>query len=140
MDCEYCGTKNQEGGKCSKCGAPIDAPVADAALRSGPSFYEGYIVYTLSNWQTDSLEYQFWLGRELMERIRVSRKILDEFVGEGCDPMPFIWKLFLVARGELEVLEWQEKNNRLPAFFEIRKSENPMYEQERQLWRSILSV
>jgi len=39
--------------------------------------------------------------------------------------MPFFWDLFLIAHGEKEVLIYQEKNNKYPAIFEVRRIENP---------------
>ena len=46
-------------------------------------------------------------------------------VPEYADPMPIFWDLFLVAHGEKEALEWQEKNTKYPARFECRRIENP---------------
>jgi hypothetical protein len=47
--------------------------------------------------------------------------------------MPFIWDLFLLAHGEKEVLEYQEKNSKYPAMFLVTRVENP----EKQRWHSL---
>jgi len=127
MNCEYCGTKNKvDSERCTSCGAAIKA-VNDKPQKNdyfSMDFYNGYVVYRFTRFMTDSIEIQFWLGQELLERFDVSRCILDEHVQEGCDIMPFFWELFLLARGEKEVIYWQEKNNKYPARFEIRRIEN----------------
>lgn len=122
--CEYCHAKNQEGEICAKCGAPL--PEQDFSIwKSEPFFYNGYICYSLSNRMNETVEVQFWLGQDLIERIIVSRDVLEHHVSEAQDPMLFFWDLFLVAQGETEVLAIQEKNNILPATFEVRRIENP---------------
>jgi len=89
-------------------------------------FYNGYICYTLSYPDRDTREVQFWLGRDLIERIEFTRQFLDEWVPNYCDAMPFVWELFLLARGEQEVVIYQERNNKYPASFEITRIENPL--------------
>jgi hypothetical protein len=129
-------SEKQEGSFCSQCGAPMGGEKKDAApalRRSDPFFYNGYICYSLYNPHNDTYEAQFWLGQLLIERIAVSSLVMNEFVREYEDPMSFFWNLFLVAHGEKEVLEWQEKNNKYPATFEIRKIANPELERIRGL-------
>lgn len=124
MDCQYCGTEKQSGKQCARCGAPL--PEKNTEIwKSEPFFYNGYICYTLHDMASDVYEVQFWLGRELIERIKVSREVVRYHVPDGCDGMSFFWDLFLVAHGEKEVLEYKEKNNKLPATFEVRRIENP---------------
>ena len=127
MICSYCGTKSEGVETCKGCGASlVTVKPKSEAQKYGPLFYNGYLVYLLVNGMSHIYEYQFWLGPELVERIEIDREILREFVPEYCDPMPFIWKLFLVAHGEEKVIEWQEKNgSKYPAMFEIRRVENP---------------
>lgn len=122
MKCEYCLTDNQSGEYCEKCGAKL--PIKKDDYKSEPFFYNGYICYAMRHYEKDSFEVQFWLGRELIQRIDIPREIVDEQVPLYCDKMPFFWDLFLVAQGEKEVLEWQEKNTKYPARFEVRRIEN----------------
>lgn len=72
----------------------------------------------------DAYEVQFWLGRELIERIEIPYQMLREIVPEGCDCMNAFWNLFLVARGEKDIFEYSEKNKIYPAMFEVRRIEN----------------
>lgn len=128
MKCEYCGTHNDGKERCAGCGAPLSHEVNEtkSVVRSGPDFFNGYIVYWLNNPWEDMLEVQFWLGHDLIERFQVSRTVLRELVPEGQDALPFFWDLLLVAQGEKEVLRIKEKNSKLPATFEIRRVENEM--------------
>jgi hypothetical protein len=124
MKCEYCGTDNRGAGRCTACGAKLHEK-AEEVQKYEPFFYNGYICYQLFDPATEICEVQFWLGRELIERIAVSRDLLRARVPESWDAMSFFWDLFLVAHGETEVLEWQEKNKKYPARFEVRRFENP---------------
>lgn len=133
MKCEYCGTDDQTGKVCNHCGAKLPEKQGDVTMRAEPFFYNGYIVYMLRDYSTDTVECQFWLGMELIERFSMSREFLRETVLEGTDSMPFFWDLFLVARGEVEVLQWKEKNTIRPALFEVRRLENPENERLRAL-------
>lgn len=130
MKCEYCGTENLSEGDCPKCGSQIKKPDFE---KSEPFFYNGYICYTLKDLMTDTLEVQFWLGRELIERISFSRQFLEEFIPSHYEAMPFVWELFLLAKGEQEVVTYQEQNSKYPATFEIRRIENSKKEEIRQL-------
>jgi len=47
--------------------------------------------------------------------------------------MPFFWNLFLLAKGEKDVIKYQELNKKFPASFEIRRIENPEKERVRGL-------
>jgi hypothetical protein len=127
MNCQYCGTEKQSGKICDKCGAPLPERNSDFD-KSEPFFYNGYICYTLRDFGSDVIEVQFWLGRDLIERIAVSRDVVKFHVPEFESFMPFFWDLFLVAHGEKEVLEYQEKNKKYPARFEVRRIENPELE------------
>ena len=124
MKCEYCGSDNQKGELCDKCGAKMPIAHKSDIWKSDPFFYNGYIVYCLRDMANDTFECQFWLGMELLERIKVSRVVLDEHVKPYEDAVPFFWDLFLLAHGEKEVLIWQEKNTKYPATFEVRRIEN----------------
>lgn len=126
MKCEYCGTERQSGEYCEKCGAklPEQKTLDQHMHKSEPFFYNGYIVYYLRNYASDTYEAQFWLGMDLVERIVITYSVLSERVPENCDPMPFFWDLFMLAHGEKDVIEYQEKNNKYPARFEIRRIEN----------------
>ncbi len=122
MRCEYCGEAIETGAKkCAHCGAPAPAAMIDKDVwKKGEAvFYNGYTVWFLHSWERDSFEFQFWLGPQLVERFRMSRSLLDEFVPEGESVMPFIWSLFLVAAGEKDVLHWTEANKKEPAEFLI---------------------
>jgi hypothetical protein len=132
MNCEYCGANDQKEKNCSKCGAPIPEKKQDV-WKSEPFFYNGYICYTMRDYATDTAEVQFWLGRELIERIVVPLEIVRQRVPDGYDAMGFFWDLFLVAHGEKDVLEWKEKNDKYPASFEVRRIENP----EKVRWLSL---
>lgn len=126
MKCSYCGSvdKVDETGKfCDKCGAPLPEK-KDDFWKSEPFFYNGYICYTLENRMMDTCEVQFWLGRDLIERISIPRMVLEVNVEPYEDAMWFFWDLFLVAHGEKEVIEYKEKNNKYPASFEVRRIEN----------------
>lgn len=125
MKCDYCGTQQDKADYCKSCGAKLPEKKGNDVQRYDPFFYNGYIVYTLKNWSTDSVEVQFWLGYEMIERFAVTQDFLRSVVPEYCDPMPFFWELFLVACGEQECYEWKEKNTKYPATFVITRHENP---------------
>lgn len=128
MRCEYCHSDKQEGGNCSRCGAPLPEKNAEYPAdpwKSEPFFYNGYICYSLRHYEIDAVEVQFWLGMELIERIEVTSDLVRKWTPEGYDYMSFFWDLFLLAHGDIEVLKYQEKNNKYPAMFEIRRIENP---------------
>lgn len=133
MVCEYCKSTNKAGDACEKCGAKLPQTDIDGFVKSEPFFYNGYICYTLRHPESDTWEVQFWLGAELIERIVVTRQMLDDKVQPYEDPMCFFWELFLVAHGEQEVMTWQEKNDKYPATFEVRRIENP----ERERWQAL---
>lgn len=133
MKCEYCGTDKQIGEYCEKCGAPLPKKQDEHDYRYGPQFYNGYIVYEIEKAWTDVIEVQFWLGCELIERFELTRDFVRERVPECCDEMSFFWDLFLLARGEKDVLEWKERNNKYPATFLVTRVENPEKERFRCL-------
>lgn len=132
MKCEYCGSTGQSGECCEKCGAPLPKH-EDLLKKSEPFFYNGFICYVLRDYPCDTIEVQFWLGRDLIERIKIPQDLLRERFAEGVDYMTFFWDLFLVAQGEKEVLEIKERNDKHPAVFEIRRIPNP----ERERWLSM---
>jgi len=136
MKCEYCGNDKFVDGYCSGCGAK--APEKNNDWKSGPFFYNGYICYGIRHYVKDTFEAQFWLGMELIERIEVDRDVLENHVKQGEDYMFFFWDLFLLAHGEKDVLEWQEKNTKYPATFEVRRIENQEKEYRLSLDRSEL--
>lgn len=124
MKCEYCLTENKKDTVyCVNCGAKLSNKKDD--WKSEPFLYNGYICYMIRHQERESREVQFWLGYELIERIDIPLEIIEYHVKPYEDCMPFFWDLFLVAHGEKEVLEWQEKNNKYPARFEVRRIENP---------------
>lgn len=125
MKCEYCGTDEKSGEKCSKCGAKLPVKInSEASAKSEPFFYNGYIIYLLRDCASDALEAQFWLGLELIQRISVSREVIRLHVPEGEDIMPFFWDLFCLADNKIDVIEYQEKNTKYPAKFLITRHEN----------------
>jgi hypothetical protein len=133
MKCNYCGTDDRSGKTCDKCGAPLPDSSAKAD-RSQPFFHNGYICYTLRDYAMDVIETQFWLGHDLIERIVLPFDFVrTHFDMASTDAFDFVWDLFLLAQGEKEVLEVQEKNNKYPALFEIRHIENP----DKQRWSSL---
>lgn len=134
MKCEYCGTDEQKGKTCDKCGAVVSSKRNfDEEYKSEPRFYNGYIIYWLEQRATETIEVQFWLGRELIQRVCVNRELLRLHVPEFGDSMTFFWDLFLIAQGEKEVLEWVERNKKYPASFKITRSENI----EKERWRGL---
>lgn len=126
MNCEYCGAKNQGGEYCEKCSAKI--PEKKDIWKSDPFFYEGYICYAITDYCKRTREIQFWLGRELIQRICLPFEFIDTRIIEAEDPMPLFWDLFLLAQGEKDVIEWQEKNKKYPMRFEVRRIENETVE------------
>lgn len=130
MKCEYCLSEKQSGEFCEKCGAPLSKQSGDL-WKSEPFFYNGYICYTLRDLASGTYEVQFWLGRELLQRICVPIDFVRIRVPQGDDAMPFFWELFIVAQGEKEVIEFQEMNKKYPARFEVRRIENQELEQMR---------
>lgn len=126
MKCEYCGLESKLEGSCSQCGAPL-AKLGNTkkdSVKSEPIFYNGYNVVYIRHYLMDEIEVQFWLGCELQERFKASRRWLEEHVREGEDPLPKFWELFLLARGEKEVLYWKDKNDKPYIDFEIRRIDN----------------
>ena len=136
MICEYCHTSTTdypaENGNCARCGAKLSEG-NDKVWNSGPFFYEGYICYSIHNYDRDSIEIQFWLGRELIERIEVDREVVRKRVPNGCSYLPLFWELFLLAHGETDALEWSEKNKKYPARFIVTRKENEELEQQMSL-------
>jgi hypothetical protein len=133
MKCEFCRSEDQTGKTCTQCGAKLPETQIRPSERSDPFFYEGYVCYSIRDWAMDTIEIQFWLGLQLVERIRVTREVLHERIGETYDVMPFFWDLFLLAHGEKDVIEWQEKNKKHPATFLVTRKENPELEWMRGL-------
>ena len=135
MNCKYCNSAKQDGAFCLQCGAPMSSskPIKRESWKSDPFFYNGFICYQLRDHAKDTYEVQFWLGMELQERIEVTSDILDFNVGYGEATMPFFWNLFLLAKGEKDVIKYQELNKKFPASFEIRRIENPEKERVRGL-------
>lgn len=132
MKCEYCGSENQAGQFCSKCSACL--PEENGKIdKSEPFFYNGYICYYLWNRSFDLVECQFWLGMELIERISISCDFLQEKVPPQEDTMPFFWELFLLAKGEIDKIEWSERNKKYPASFVVTRSENKELQRLRKL-------
>lgn len=126
MKCEYCGLEGRAEGNCPQCGAPLaklDNTKKDF-IKSEPIFYNGYIVIYIKDYLRDEIEVQFWLGCELQERFRASRRWLEEHVREGEEFLHKFWELFLLARGEKEVLYWKDKNDKPYIEFEIRCVDN----------------
>ena len=125
MKCEYCGAEDKTGAKiCDRCGAKLPERGKEN-WKSEPFYYNGFICYQLRNMEADSLETQFWMGCDLVERICLPVEFVKSRCPDGYDIMPLFWDLFLVARGEKQVYEWQEKNAVYPARFEIRRIESP---------------
>lgn len=123
MQCEFCHTDGQPGTICSKCGAKIPEKKQDNFIKSEPFFYNGYLVVYIKNYTVakNEFEIQFWLGKELQQRFCVSSLWYEQNIPEGCDPLPFFWDLFLLAKGEKEVIYWQNKNEKPYIMYEIRR-------------------
>lgn len=124
MKCEYCGTDGQTGERCNKCGAIIPKK-NENYWKSEPFFYNGYLVVYIRNMWKDTLEVQFWLGIEMQCRFEVSHRYMEEIAPEGVDPITFFWDLFLLEKGEKEVLHWKNKNEKPYVRYEIRRIEDP---------------
>jgi hypothetical protein len=138
--CEYCGTEDQNGKHCKMCGAKLPDMPQELLQRSDPFYYNGYVCYVIKPIVMDVTEVQFWLGMNLIERISISNAFLEAHYLPYQDPMSMFWDLFLVAKGEKDVLIWQKKNEKYPATFEVRRKENPELEFARSLSLSDLSV
>ena len=126
MKCDYCGKVNEgKQSHCKYCGGELKNNENKPEERKyGPTFYNGYIVYFIDNFASLRGRAQFWLGVTLIDTVEYSREILREFVSDGEDMMPFIFKLFELSQGKEEVLKVQERNKEYPAMFELRRVEN----------------
>lgn len=104
--CPYCiSASYPDNLVCIACGGPLIAPVENEALkRQNPFAYNGYIVWPLVDFARAVDEFHFYLGLELQGIVEISHFDLREMVAEGTDSMPFIWELFLVGRGEKEMM------------------------------------
>ena len=126
MRCDYCHAEQAERSNCINCGAPLSKRETEVSPieKSEPFFYNGFICYVIRDRSNDTVEVQFWLGLQLVERFKFTRSFLEGLVPFGCDPMPFIWDLFLLAQKETNVLEYQDRNSKPPAEFVIIRRES----------------
>lgn len=118
--CSYC---QQE--KCGCGAASYTEPVEDRYSEGSPSFYNGYIVWSIYDRWRNTCSWYFYAGDRLVETITLAREVYDRFVPENTDGMSFIWDLFNVAQGEGEILRIMGMNQQRPAQFEIRLIQPP---------------
>lgn len=119
MRCNYCGQpystdKPLNETRCPTCGAPVDPKPAavDRGYVSDRFAYNGYIVYTMYDPASRSVEYQWWLGDRLLERFAFSRDLLDDLVPPYEDCMPLLWSLFEMSQGRQDTVEIARMNER----------------------------
>ena len=129
--CAYCGQTNfDDSGKCLGCNSlKRSIPCADKHAEGGaPFFYNGFMVwpiYTNGILERDAIEYQFWLGERFVDSILITREFIQDVFPHSADCaidiMPFIWKLFEVKCGDIEI-----------AFFDTAKENVRLYNSERE--------
>jgi hypothetical protein len=111
------------------CGAPLsqaaelDKFARPKSWKSGPFTYKGYVCFAMheSMAMYDLESIQFWLGDRLVDTINAPRTLLDKFVKEGEDTLPFFYNLLKVSQGEEEVMHIEAMNKDRHAMFEIRR-------------------
>lgn len=128
--CQYCGSeKEADRARCAGCdAASFGARQAQQIHKGEPFHCNGYVVWWIEDTTRQTVEYLFYLGDRLVERIVLHRDVLRRFVSEHCDAMPFVWGLFEVAQGEVEVLRVTEQNTVKPKTFEITLKHSPAEE------------
>jgi len=139
--CSYCQTDNQAGEYCDKCGAKLPE-IIELIEKSEPFFYNGFICYSLRNYQRDTFEIQFWLGDKLIERIAIPRTLYKARVKDGDDSMSLFWDLFLLSQGHENVIFYEKQNNReCPLFVFITRTdeESKRYQEMSlsELWEEV---
>lgn len=123
--CEWCGGTNVQGKRCGSCGGPVAQPKAETSVwRAEPFAYNGYIVYMLQDYTADTREVQFWLGREMIERFRITRAMVEAFQLDRGNAMEFVWQLFLLARGEHEVVYYKTLNEKPETMLCVHRMED----------------
>lgn len=140
VKCTYCGATQPKAILCAACGGPLQAEQArpeDTVQRWGPMFYNGYIVYEIDDRCRRSLSVQFWLGRELIETIEISRDVWEHFTHDtpNVDHMSLFWDLFEVSQGHQETAEIALHNIEFsrPVQFELHVVRTPGQERLRGL-------
>ena len=127
--CAYCGNMTDLD-PCASCGGSYREARVKAQNREqkwSPYHHNGYMVWPSFIDDFESiLRYNFYLGEQLIETIQFPRQFIHLI--EGADDFSFslrefVWKLFLVAQGEEEVLRVEAKNSVPPAIFEIKRIE-----------------
>lgn len=128
--CQYCGSEKEADEKrCTGCDAASFGEQAARRFYEGKPFhYNGYVVWWIEDIMHQTVEYLFYLGDRLVECITFSRCVLEQFIPESCDAMPFIWDLFKLAQGEEEVVRITEQNTIKPVVFEITVKRSPEQE------------
>lgn len=127
MICDSCGiSRAHDSKKCPNCGSAgmtSDPPRKDTGHLF---YYNGYVVWRIhncDNWYAGEIEYLFYKGQELIERIIVPTRVIQEFVGPRVSAMPFVWNLFLLAQGDEDMLCLTGRGDENgPAKFEIRRA------------------
>ena len=131
--CQYCGNEEEADEKrCAGCDTvSFGEQLAQQRYEGNPFPYNGYVVWWIRDiisMPLQTVEYLFYLGDQLVERIILDRDIIKRFVPEHGDVMPFIWDLFKLAQGEEEVLRITEQNAVKPVIFEITVKHSPAEE------------
>lgn len=127
--CVYCQQPVADAqSHCSHCGAMTGDAVPEetkpAAYRMGPFFLNGYVVWPLADPARDVVEFQFWLGHDLIRSIRMERNLLKDLADSAAtsdDTM--LWKMFLVANGDEPSLAVQFCNQRRVTKLVITRSD-----------------
>ena len=98
MNCDYCLQPLHGEKKCCTCGAPVKEKNKDD--ENGHYFpYNGYVVWVFHDQMMRTTEWAFYLGAELINKIRLPNEFIDRFRQPGENPMPMIWGMFCVAQG-----------------------------------------
>ena len=134
--CAWCG-RNYRGDVCPSCSAPArdTEKIAPQEERAEPFSYNGLVVWPIRKPFRDEVEFHFYAGEKLLQIISFSGELWRQLSDEhpGLDMFPSVWKMFLVATGEVDGAMWLENKKVMPATFVITRYEHPDRERIRNL-------
>lgn len=137
--CIYCGGEHFEiadipsKGACLGCGSRKTQTESNEQKleRRSPFSYNGLIIWPLENFANDTVEFQFYAGDRLLEKLVFSREYLRTIqndYGIGTDIMPMIWQLFEVANGRRDVGIIEDNSRIKPALIAFVRAEYPAHQ------------
>lgn len=149
VTCPYCRQSNSEKEyTCNYCGGRLHEskgvePTSQPRVGE-PFFYQGYIVWCVTDGPRDIVQYVFYHGAECVEVLEFHRRFFEELAkdGPGVDHFDYVWHLFCVKQGLEESHTWEYPNSRYRVVI-IREEVEPPSEVmeslgEYQDWKKVL--